>query len=139
MDATVDQAAEPGQPSEANQQWAHELGHLLWETAAYAAVLGEAHLADSPLTLASVGVLDRVATWPGISVAEMSRQTPKTQQAISQVVGRLEKLRYLERRLREGRGVGLYLTPEGAKAHRRRRPRASARAASARSARRGPL
>lgn len=106
------------QASGAEQPWAHQLGHLLWETSAYASVLGEARLADTQLTHASVGVLDRVSTWPGITVAEMSRHTPTTQQAISQVVARLEKLGYLERRLRDGRGVGLHVTPAGAKAHR---------------------
>jgi DNA-binding MarR family transcriptional regulator len=98
--------------------WAHLLGHLLWETWARAALLGEAGLADTSLTLPSLGVLDAISTWPGITVAEISRRTPKTQQAISQVVARLEKLGYLERRLRPGRGVGLHITPAGQKAHR---------------------
>jgi DNA-binding MarR family transcriptional regulator len=98
--------------------WARLLGHLLWETWARAALLGEAGLADTSLTLPSLGVLDAISTWPGITVAEISRRTPKTQQAISQVVARLEKLGYLERRLRPGRGVGLHITPAGKKAHR---------------------
>jgi DNA-binding MarR family transcriptional regulator len=98
--------------------WARLLGHLLWETWARAALLGEAGLADTSLTLPSLGVLDAISTWPGITVAEISRRTPKTQQAISQVVARLEKLGYVERRLRPGRGVGLHVTRAGEKAHR---------------------
>jgi len=44
---------------------------------------------------------------------ETSRRTSKTQQAVSQVVSRLEKLGYVERRLGPGRGVGLYITDAG--------------------------
>ncbi len=54
-----------------------------------------------------------IATWPGSTVAELSRRTPKTPQAISQVVARLERLGYVERRLGPGRGVGLYITEAG--------------------------
>jgi DNA-binding MarR family transcriptional regulator len=112
MPVSLEPALAPPEP-----QWAHRLGHLLWETWARAALLAEAGLADTSLTLPSVGVLDAISTWPGITVAEISRRTPKTQQAISQVVARLEKLEYLERRLRPGRGVGLHITPAGEKAH----------------------
>jgi DNA-binding MarR family transcriptional regulator len=99
-------------------RWAHLLAHLLWETWARAALLGEAGLADTSLTLPSLGLLDTISAGPGITVAEISRRTPKTQQAISQVVARLEKLGYLERRLRPGRGVGLHITAAGQKARR---------------------
>jgi DNA-binding MarR family transcriptional regulator len=54
-----------------------------------------------------------VAGEPGITVAEMSRRLPKTQQAISQVAARLEKLGFIERRVGPGRGVGLYATESG--------------------------
>lgn len=93
--------------------WAHYLGHLLWEVAALASILGEAELADTPLTMASLGILDTIGASPGTTVAEIARGTPKTQQAVSQVVGRVEKLGWVERRLGSGRGVGLYLTDAG--------------------------
>jgi DNA-binding MarR family transcriptional regulator len=76
-------------------------------------LLTEAELADTPLTSAGVGILDVVATRPGVTVAEIARRSPKTPQAISQVVQRLEKLGYVERRLAEGRGVGLHITAAG--------------------------
>jgi DNA-binding MarR family transcriptional regulator len=99
-----------------DDRWAHRLGHLLWEVSARTALLGEAELADTPLTLPSMGVLDQVGAEPGITIAEMSRRVPKTQQAISQVVARLEKLGYVERRLGSGRGVALYITDAGVRA-----------------------
>jgi DNA-binding MarR family transcriptional regulator len=89
------------------------LSDLLWEVSAYVELLGEAELADLPITTASSGMLVTVYAEPGITVAEMARRTPRSQQAISQVVARLEKLGLVERRLRQGRGVGLHLTIEG--------------------------
>jgi DNA-binding MarR family transcriptional regulator len=79
-------------------------------------LLGDAQFAGSELTLPAIGALDMIATWPGSTVAELSRRTPKTPQAISQVVGRLERLGYVERRLGHGRGVGLYITEAGIEA-----------------------
>jgi DNA-binding MarR family transcriptional regulator len=79
-------------------------------------LLGDAEFAGSGLTLPAVGALDMIATWPGSTVAELSRRSPKTPQAISQVVARLERLGYVERRLGSGRGVGLYITEAGTKA-----------------------
>jgi DNA-binding MarR family transcriptional regulator len=73
-----------------------------------------AELADTQLTSRSLGMLDRIATAPGITVSGIARSSPNSQQAVSQVVGRLEKLAYVERRLSSGRGVGLYLTEAGA-------------------------
>jgi DNA-binding MarR family transcriptional regulator len=96
-----------------DQPWKHRIGHLLWEVEARVRLLGEAELGDAPLTLAALGVLDMVSVWPGSTVSELSRQTPKTQQAVSQVVSRLERLGYVERRLGTGRGVGLYITDAG--------------------------
>ena len=90
-----------------------QLNDLLWEVCAYVELMGEAALADTPLTLPSCGMLARVLGEPGITVAEMSRRIPKTQQAISQVAARLEKLGLIERRLGSGRGVGLFLTDAG--------------------------
>jgi DNA-binding MarR family transcriptional regulator len=79
-------------------------------------LLGDAEFAGSELTLPAIGALDMIATWPGSTVAELSRRTPKTPQAISQVVARLERLGYVERRLGAGRGVGLHITDAGSKA-----------------------
>jgi DNA-binding MarR family transcriptional regulator len=90
-----------------------QLNDLLWEVTTYAELIGEAALADTPLTLPSSGLLAYIDNEPGITVAEMSRRIPKTQQAISQVAARLEKLGYLERRLGPGRGVGLHATAAG--------------------------
>lgn len=89
------------------------LSDLLWEVSAYVELLGEARLADLPITTASSGMLMTVYAEPGITVAEMSRRKPRTPQAISQIVARLEKMGLIERRLRPGRGVGLHLTGEG--------------------------
>lgn len=90
-----------------------QLNDLLWEVSTYVELMGEAALADTPLTLPSSGMLLAVAAEPGITIAEISRRIPKSQQAISQIVARLEKLGYLERRLGTGRGVGLHVTESG--------------------------
>ena len=90
-----------------------ELNDLLWQVATYVELMGEAALAGTPLTLASSGMLTTVQAEPGITIAEIARRKPKTQQAVSQVVARLEKLGLLERRLGRGRGVGLHLTSAG--------------------------
>jgi DNA-binding MarR family transcriptional regulator len=97
----------------ADDAWDHRLAHLLWEVTTMVMLLTEAELADTPLTSAGIGILDVVASRPGVTVAEIARRSPKTAQAISQVVQRLEKLGYVERRLAEGRGVGLHITAEG--------------------------
>jgi DNA-binding MarR family transcriptional regulator len=102
--------------AEDDDRWAHWLGHLLWEVSARTSVLGEAALADSPLTLPSVGLLDQVATQPGITIAEIARRMPKTQQAVSQVAARLERLGFIERRVANGRSAALYITDAGARA-----------------------
>jgi DNA-binding MarR family transcriptional regulator len=90
-----------------------QLNDLLWEVSTYVELMGEAALADTPLTLASSGMLAAVLAEPGITIAEMARRMPKTQQAISQVAARVEKLGLLERRLGAGRGVGLFVTDAG--------------------------
>jgi DNA-binding MarR family transcriptional regulator len=105
-----------GAHAEGDDRWAHWLGHLLWEVSARTAALGEAALADTPLTLPSVGLLDQVATQPGITIAEIARRMPKTQQAISQVAARLERLGFIERRVASGRSAALYVTDAGARA-----------------------
>ncbi len=87
---------------------------LLWQVTAYVQLMVEAGLADTPLTMPSASMLIHVRDEPGISVAEFSRRIPKTQQTISSVAARLEKLGLIERRLRSGRGVGLYVTGAGA-------------------------
>ena len=104
---------QPAPDTTGEDDWAHFLGHLLWDVAARATVLGEAELAGTPLTLPSSGMLQLIGSEPGITIAEIARRVPKTQQAISQIVARLEKLGYLVRQLGPGRGVGLYLTVEG--------------------------
>ena len=100
-----------------DEPWAHRLPHLLWETAARVELLQEAELAGTPLTLASLGMLDVIGAHPGITVADISRRMPRTQQSISQTVKRLEKLGYVERRLGPRRGVGLHVTPSGQRMH----------------------
>lgn len=89
------------------------LSDLLWEVSSYVELLSEAELADLPITTASSGMLMTVYAEPGVTVAELARRKPKSPQAISQVVARLEKLGLVERRVRRGRGVGLHLTAEG--------------------------
>jgi DNA-binding MarR family transcriptional regulator len=73
----------------------------------------DAALDGTPLTVASSSMLIGVLEEPGMTVAEISRRIPKTQQTISQLVARLEKLGLIERQLGPGRGVGLYLTDAG--------------------------
>lgn len=89
------------------------LNDLLWQVTAYAFLMADAALADTPLTHASSSMLIAVSKEPGMTVAEISRRIPKTQQTISSVVARLEKLGLIERRLGTGRGVGLYVTDAG--------------------------
>lgn len=86
---------------------------LLWQVAARAHLLAEDALADTPLTPASASLLTAIVGEPGMSVADISRRIPKTQQTLSQVVARLQKLGLVERRLREGRGIGLHPTDQG--------------------------
>jgi DNA-binding MarR family transcriptional regulator len=86
---------------------------LLWQVTAYTHLMGEEALAGTPLTVASSSMLIAVLEEPGMTVAEISRRIPKTQQTISQLVARLEKLGLIERRLGRGRGVGLHLTDAG--------------------------
>jgi DNA-binding MarR family transcriptional regulator len=92
------------------------LGHLLWETLARWTGFAEPELADTQLTPASTGTLGRIERLPGITASELARQSFKTQQAISQVTGRLERLGYIERSVGRGRGVGLYITESGKRA-----------------------
>jgi DNA-binding MarR family transcriptional regulator len=105
-----------GASDEPDDRWAHWLRHLLWEVSARTALLGEAALGGTPLTLPSIGVLDQIAAQPGITIAEIARRGPTSQQAISQLVARLERLGFVERRLAAGRGVALHVTPDGARA-----------------------
>jgi len=90
-----------------------ELYNLVWQVAAYTHLMGEETFAGTPLTVASGSMLRAVLEQPGLTVAEFSRRIPKTQQTLSQVVARLERLGLIERRLGPGRGVGLYLTEAG--------------------------
>lgn len=97
--------------------WPDRLGHLLWEVAAQTSVLGDAEFAESPLSIPLTGLLDQIADTPGVTVSEISRRLPTTQQAVSDGAKRLEKLGFIERRLGPARGVGLHLTRAGADAH----------------------
>ena len=90
--------------------------HLLWATSARTSLLGEAALGDSPLSFSGLGLLENVNAHPGIAIAELSRRAPQTQQALSQIAARLEKLGFIERRVVGGRGIGLYETEDGARA-----------------------
>jgi len=90
------------------------LGHLLWEVGARVSLLSEAALARTPLTPRAAGLLEAIASDPGTSFAEISRRLPVTPQAVAQVAVRLEGSGFVERRPAErGRGVALYITPEG--------------------------
>ncbi len=91
----------------------NELYTLLWQVASYSHLMGEEAFAGTPLTVSSGSMLIAVLEEPGLTVADFSRRIPKTQQTLAQVVARLEKLGLIERRLRPGRGVGLYLTEAG--------------------------
>lgn len=91
----------------------HELHHLLWECYTLTLPLGEEVFEGTDLTLALSGTLDMIGAWPGSTAADLARRGPKTQQAVSQLVSRLEKSGYVERRVGEGRGVELYLTEAG--------------------------
>ncbi len=82
-------------------------------TTTYIELMGGAALAGTPLTLPSSGMLTAVLAEPRITIAEMSRRMPKSQQAISQVATRLEKLGMLERWVGSARGVGLFVTDAG--------------------------
>jgi DNA-binding MarR family transcriptional regulator len=99
-----------------DRRWEQHVHHLLWETYTRMIAVADAEFGDAELTLPAIGTLDMIGTWPGSTVAELSRRTPKTQQAISQLVAKLEKLGLVERRLGTGRGVGLHLTEAGLKA-----------------------
>lgn len=89
------------------------IGHLLWETSMRVMVLAEPLLEEIQLSLPSMGALERIAAEPGITASALARQAFKTQQAVSQVTNRLERLGYVERRLGAGRGVGLHPTELG--------------------------
>lgn len=89
------------------------IGHLLWETSSRVTLLAEPLLEDVDLSLASIGVLEGIAAFPGINASALARLAFKTQQAVSQVTSRLERLGYIERRVGPGRGVGLHVTSLG--------------------------
>lgn len=102
---------------EPDDRWEHWLVHLLWAVSVRTSMFGEAALADGPLTLAGLGLLENVHARPGITIAEIARRAPQTQQALSQIAARLERLGFIERRVAgRGRGIGLHLTDAGARA-----------------------
>jgi DNA-binding MarR family transcriptional regulator len=93
------------------------LGHLLWETYSLAQTFSEPVMdAHTPLSQAAIGALSKIAKEPGITASGLARSGFKTQQAASQITGRLERLGFVERRLGTGRGVGLYITVAGEQA-----------------------
>ena len=77
---------------------------------------GEAALAGTSLSLPLNHLLDAVVAEPGVTVTEIASRLGKSQQAISQAANRLEKLRYIERRVGSGRAVALHATPSGREA-----------------------
>ena len=89
------------------------LSDLVWEVSTYLEAMGENALRDTPLTLAGSGMLCLIHDEPGITLAEISRRVPKSAQALGQVASRLRKLELVERRLGDGRGVGLHVTDTG--------------------------
>lgn len=105
----------PGVLDPPDDRWEHWLVHLLWSTSTRTSALAETVLAESPLTLAGLGLLENVNARPGITVAGIARRAPQTQQTLSQIASRLEKLGLVERKLVPGdRGIGLFLTAQGA-------------------------
>ena len=94
----------------------NRLGHLLWEVSARVVGFAEQVMGEGKLSLSANGALEMIGSNPGITGSELARQSLKTQQAISQVTGRLVRLGYVERRVGPGRGVGLYLTEAGSAA-----------------------
>jgi DNA-binding MarR family transcriptional regulator len=92
---------------------ADRIGHLLWETSSRVSLMAELLIGDIQLSLASIGALERIAAEPGTTSSQLARRAFKTQQAVSQVTSRLERLGYIERQLGKGRGVGLYTTRLG--------------------------
>lgn len=76
----------------------------------------ESQLSDTQLRPASTGVLGKIDVNPGITASELARGSFTTQQAVSQVTSRLERLGYIERRVGRGRGVGLHTTKAGKRA-----------------------
>jgi DNA-binding MarR family transcriptional regulator len=104
-------------PQDDTEHWTNWLGRLLWDVSTRTSALGETALAGTPLSLSALGVLDWIADHPGITIAQITRRSPTTQQAISQVAARLQKLGLIERRLSGGRGVGLYITATGRRVH----------------------
>lgn len=58
-------------------------------------------------------MLENINARPGITIVEISRRAPQTQQALSQIAAR--KLGYIERRLAD-RGRAISLTTAGAQA-----------------------
>jgi DNA-binding MarR family transcriptional regulator len=92
------------------------LAHLLWEASARVLVFAESDLADTQLSLMSIGALENIAAAPGLTASDLARMSFKTQQAASQVSNRLERLGYVERKVGAGRGVGLHITKAGTRA-----------------------
>ena len=89
------------------------LSDLIWEVSTYVEGMGEDALRDTPLTLATAGMLCLVHQEPGITLAEISRRVPKSAQALGQTASRLRKLELIERRLGDGPGIGLHATDAG--------------------------
>lgn len=96
-------------------QYNERLLHLLWEVFVRTSALGEAAIHATSLSRPGLGMLDITGANPGITVSEIARRLPVTQQSVSQIVARLEGLGLLERRLLGGRNIGLYLTETGAR------------------------
>jgi DNA-binding MarR family transcriptional regulator len=69
------------------------------------------------MSTASAGALDVIAASPGITVTEIARLWPTSQQSVSQLVAGLHRSGFVERRLIPGgRGVPLFVTAAGRRA-----------------------
>src|ERR1035438_8557584 len=89
------------------------LNDLLWQVTAYTHLMGEAALADTPLTVAASSMLIAVLEEPGMTVAEISRRIPQAQADVSVGGARLEKPGLIGRGLGPGPGFGLHVTDTG--------------------------
>lgn len=89
------------------------LPHLLWETDALVRALIDLESGDAHLSRSALGTLMQIAHSPGSTISELARVGVRTQQSVSQVVARLERLGFVERRLQDGRAIGLHITEPG--------------------------
>jgi DNA-binding MarR family transcriptional regulator len=107
------------QESPSDGDGSNRIGHLLWELSSRVTLIREGSMDGSELRAQSIGNLEKILANAGITVSEVARWSMKSQQAVSENVGRLERLGYVERRLGKGRGIELYITSAGEQALKR--------------------